>query len=199
MPLPFTTAHREQRFWRWFQANSERLFDFERDREAVFKDLTAELRRVHRDLTFEFGPVTDGKREFIISAGGIHDAFPAVRGLTACAPSLSNWAIIPFRPPKSLDFTLKIGGREFTADDMWFEAFEDEGRIALALYLRGYTPEQNEMFGQAAFILLDCALGEYAVETQVGGIEFRALPEDPAGQQLQPLRELRAIFDTRRH
>lgn len=43
----------EMQCQRWFQANSARLFAFERDQETMFTDLTIELRRVHKNLTFE--------------------------------------------------------------------------------------------------------------------------------------------------
>lgn len=118
MPLPFTNAHRQQRFWRWFQANSARLFAFESDQEVTFHDLTVELHRVNSNLTFEFGPVENGRREFIVSAGGIQAAFPAVRSLVASAPALPAWTVIPFRPPKSLDLRLAIGGLELGVDDL---------------------------------------------------------------------------------
>jgi hypothetical protein len=199
MPLPFTHASREQRFWRWFRVNSARLFAFEKDQEHIFDELARELQSVQKNLTFEFGPVSSGRREFIISAGGIHEAFPAVRSLVAAAPALSEWNVIAFRPPKSLDFVVEYGGLRLGADDIRFEAFREDTRIALALYLRGYTPKQREVFGNAAFILLDCALGEYVVETAVGGIDFRPLPPDPVPEHLLPFRDIRAVFDTVTH
>jgi hypothetical protein len=64
-------ASPETVFWRWFQANQEKLFDFERDQERIFDLLLAEMHKVDSDLTFEFGPEKNGKREFVISAGGM--------------------------------------------------------------------------------------------------------------------------------
>ena len=58
-------------FWRWFQDNEQDLFAFESDMERVFARLTDAIEAVHPELTFEFGPVEFGKREFVISAGGI--------------------------------------------------------------------------------------------------------------------------------
>jgi len=34
----FGRASREERFWQWFQAQSDRLFDFEADQDRVFKE-----------------------------------------------------------------------------------------------------------------------------------------------------------------
>jgi hypothetical protein len=193
------TPGHETRFWRWFETNSARIFDFENDQERVFDDLAVELRRVHRDLTFEFGPIADGRREFILSAGGIRAAFPAVLSLSASAPALAPWQIVAFRPPKSLDLTLVIADLSLGADDLWFEAFQDDDNIAIALYLRGYTESRDELFSQAAFILLDCALGEYTVGTRVGAVELRPLPEDPESADLYPFTSIRDFFDTTEH
>ena len=69
----FSKPTKEQRFWSWFARNTDRLFQFEADQEAIFDDLGAALEKVHPGLTFEFGPVREGKREFIVSADGIRE------------------------------------------------------------------------------------------------------------------------------
>jgi hypothetical protein len=79
-------ASPESDFWRWFQKNENALFDFERDQERTFDRLAAEMQKVDPSLTFEFGPKDDGRREFVISADGIVEAFPKVESLYAAAP-----------------------------------------------------------------------------------------------------------------
>lgn len=64
------------------------LFHFETDQEKTFDKLSAELKKANPDLTFEFGPVENGKREFVISAAGIKTAFPYVESLFNSAPKL---------------------------------------------------------------------------------------------------------------
>jgi hypothetical protein len=64
----------QHRFWKWFIAHEAELFDFEADQERIFDTLARQLAQVHPNLTFEFGPKTD-HREFVISAGGIREAF----------------------------------------------------------------------------------------------------------------------------
>src|SRR5215813_3394054 len=112
----------EARFWKWFQRRSERLFGFERDQDVMFEELTKELNRVNEGLTFEFGPVERGRREFIVSADGIKSVFPAVQKLVAAAPQMAEWEIIAFRPPKSLDYRIEIGELSIGVDDVWFRA-----------------------------------------------------------------------------
>jgi hypothetical protein len=191
----FKRTSPEERFWQWFEENSNRLFALETDRERVFRDLTAALYKVKQGLTFEFGPVRDGKREFIVSADGIRDRFPAVQSLVAAAPAMARWTVIPFRPPKNIDMAVEYGGHRISADDIWFKSETDGERIGLTLFVRGLTEETRNPVAGAAFILLDAALGEYAVETRVGFIEWDGLPDDPQAAGLKPFKTIRDVFD----
>jgi hypothetical protein len=195
----FERASREERFWRWFQAQSDRLFNFEADQDRVFKELAAALHKVEKGLTFELGPVRGSSREFIVSADGIRERFPAVRRLAAAAPSMPQWIVIPFRPPKDIEQIVRFGDVQLGPDDLWFTSEQSDGRIGLTLFVRGLTEENHRTLGGAAFILLDNALGEYVVETAIGFIEWRPLPGDPPGAGLTPFRRLRDVFDTAAH
>jgi len=94
----FGKSSPEETFWIWFQNNQDDLYNFERDREAVFDRLSEAMIRVHPDLTFEFGPILeDGRREFIISAAGIKEAFSSVEQLHTAAPELEKWIVLKFR------------------------------------------------------------------------------------------------------
>jgi hypothetical protein len=189
----FARATPEARFWKWFKKNSLRLFTFEANQDAVFASLDRALKGVHEGLTFEFGPVENGRREFIVSADGIKTVFPAVTRLVEAAPPIREWKVIPFRPPKSLDYEIEIHGCRVGADDVWFDAEEDRGKIGLRLYVRGFIPEKNTSLGHAAFLLLDNAVGEYVVEMNIGFIELHPLPADPAGLGLKPFRSIRSV------
>lgn len=185
----------QKRFWEWFRRNSERLFHFEQDQEAVFAELSGALARVSKGLTFEIGvEVKGGQREFIVSADGIRELFPVVQRLVAAAPALPGWTIVAFRQPKSLDFSIRIGEHELGADDVWFSATPEGERTALTLYVRGLTDENRRALAPAVFLLLDSAVGEYNVATKVCGIDSRPLPEDPAALGLQPLPALRELM-----
>ncbi len=185
----------EGNFWSWFSENSDRLFHFESDQEAVFSELRAALARVHQGLTFEFGPIDNGRRQFIVSADGIRERFPAVRRLVESAPEMPAWEVIPFRPPKDLDFVVEIGPYRLGVNDLWFLEKPDGHRTGLHLYIRGLNNENEEALSAAAFILLDNALGEYAVETRVGFITRNPLPESPASLNLKPFDSIRSVFD----
>jgi hypothetical protein len=127
-PMGFTLRNEtsEQRFWQWFEKNSAKLMNFESDQEAIFDELADQMHQVHPDLTFEIGLLENGKREFVVSADGIRDAFPAVKNLVDAAPPLKEWVIIPFRPPKGTEFTVQIGDYFLGTEDIWFSYEPDE-------------------------------------------------------------------------
>ncbi|MBS1994790.1 MAG: hypothetical protein JSS86_00710 [Cyanobacteria bacterium SZAS LIN-2] len=186
---------RQDRFWAWFQANENRLYHFEIDQEHTFDLLGAQLARVDPNLTFEFSPVRgDGTREFIISAGGIRSAFPAVETLYASAPKLARWKWIKFRPRRVPISDISFNGRTVRAADVKFRSYRDGSRLGLLLFVDGYNDADKKFYGQACYLILDEALGEYAVETQIGAIEVRGLT-DPNAAAARPLVELASDFD----
>ena len=183
LPMSCSQRHnsRESAFWRWFQANEARVFDFEKDQENVFGELQAQLHQVHPNLTFEFGPKQGGKREFVISADGIKEAFPAVIALADAAPALPRWRIIKFRPRRGFQSVVTLNGLQISPEQVQFTIEPDGEKVGITLFVEGYSPAEHERYAGIGYLLLDQALGEYDVETKVGFIEFKA---DSAGSKL---------------
>ena len=190
-----TTKTPEAEFWSWFVRNESRLFEFERDLERVFDDLGAAMRKVNPDLTFEFSPVRDnGRREFVISAGGIKSAFPAVEALTDAAPDLDRWQWIRFRPRRNEVTDITFEGQTIPHDEVHYLLAKDGEKVGLVLFFDGYTEARRGFFGNVGYLYLDQSLGEYSVEMQVGFIEFQSRESDYYAQA-RPLRELQEHFD----
>lgn len=167
----------EEKFWNWFTNNEEQIFHFENNQDQVFNSLDQALKTVNKYLTFEFGPVINGKREFVISADGIKEAFPAVEALYSKAPSFDNWEIVKFRqrrPPMNIQF----GDLLIKHTDLLVALAKQGSLIDLTVFIKGMTKEKARIFQQAAFILLDQAIGEYEMETKVGIIQV--MPYDPS-------------------
>jgi hypothetical protein len=183
----------DMRFWKWFQEHEETLFYFEKDQERVFDVLAAEMHKVHPDLAFEFGPVEDGRREFVISADGIKAAFPAVESLYASAPKLKRWTFIKFRPRRP-PMGVEYGGVKVKVDDVFFTLQPDGGKAGITIHVRGYESQHQKVYKGIALLMLDQALGEYDVETKVGFIEVKSLDETTPLQQ-KPLKDLPKVFD----
>ncbi|TDR20476.1 hypothetical protein [Marinicella litoralis] len=160
-------------FWKWFQKNDEMIFNFENDTEKTFDILSAALTKVDPELTFEFSPVRDnGKREFVISAGGIKKSFPSVELLFNSAPKLKQWIIVKFRPRRTPLNDLTFGGISIKSDDVYYNLYKDDDKLGVILFFDNYSEEQHSTYGNLGYLFLDEALGEYDVETKLGFIEF---------------------------
>jgi len=158
----FAKNTKEEIFWKWFIKNQEEIYAFEKDREVVFDRLSKALHKVHEELTFEFSPVfKDGTREFVISAGGVKDAFPMVESLANLAPDLKKWAIVKYRQRSSPLSNLKFGDKEINSEDVHYAIFKDEdpNKVGLIVFLEGYKDEQKSMWAQIGFLFLDGSFG----------------------------------------
>lgn len=185
---------KEEAFWKWFQANEVRLFDFEQDREKVFEELSRELKKVNPDLVFEFSPKKNEKRDFTVSADGIKDAFPAVIALVDKAPVLERWNILKFRQRGKPVVNIRLNGEELSTDQFKFTIEPDGEKAGITLYIDGYDPSRRDLFAKAGFLFLDNCLGEYDMETKVGFVEFGPASVSSSIPK-QSLSELPETFD----
>jgi hemoglobin-like flavoprotein len=185
---------KEQLFWDWFRKEEEALFSFEKDQERVYGALTFALAKVSPELTFEIGPDVDGVREFVISAGGIRAAFPAVETLALVAPSLPRWRIVEFRQRRDPLMPLEFGGKTVDPSSVQFSLLTNGEELGLYLFFDGYEEKEKAVWGQIGYLFLDQALGEYDVETKVGLIEFHR-PDAPQAAARYPLPQLPKLFD----
>jgi hypothetical protein len=188
----------DQAFWQWFQEHQDRLFNLEDDQDPILDELEKALGQIHSDLTFEFGPIEHGKREFVISANGIKEAFPAVRLLTAAAPALPQWMIISFRPRRDTIYDVTYGGITISPDDVLFSIQPDHGKVGITLYMRAYNPAEHDTYMDFAYLFLDQTLGEYDMATKVGYVEVAPF-EDTNTISKRPLHELPRAFDQLSH
>jgi hypothetical protein len=182
----------QEDFWKWFEQHQEEFLDFEEDRETLFQLLADALQRVDSRLTFEFGPPAT-KREFVISAGGIKAAFPAVVSLVNAAPSFANWRVTAFLPRRAPLNT--IGYRDKAADpeQVQFSLLDNGQTAGVRLFVPGFQEEDTD-WKQVGYLLLDDALGEYDVETRLGLIKMYS-PEVSTAEKRYPFHDLPQFFD----
>lgn len=198
-PMPMLAAEtKEQSFWNWFVKNEVRLFQVEKDQSALFGELGAAMSKVHEDLTFEFGPVdANGKRGFVISAGGIKAAFPSVESLHAAAPALPRWKFIKFRPRRASLSNVEFGGVTVEVKNVHYALFKDHDpkKVGIMLFLEGYVKAPGDSkLEQAGYLMLDEALGEFEVETYAGAIVFFGR-DSKYFERGRPIEELQGDFD----
>lgn len=160
----------ELQFWNWVKAEESRLFDFRQDQDRVFQLLSYELRKLNPDLTFQFGPLIEGKRELAISANGIKASFPSVLRLTECAPSFKQLKITAFRPRISPAFTTELEGASLLPQQVWVGMGQDGEFIALRVAVLGHEATDDTLLKRLVYLMLDGVLGEWDMETKVGGI-----------------------------
>ncbi|MCP3097842.1 hypothetical protein LZ198_03020 [Myxococcus sp. K15C18031901] len=186
----------DARFWHWFERNSARLLQSEAGQDPLLDELHQELLKAHPGLTFELGPLSDGHRELAISVDGTGRRFTSVKTLVAAAPALPGWRVVAFRRRKGADFAITLGKVTLKPEDVWFRA-ETQPRqpVEVSVYLNGFTEDDRPYFSLAAYLVLDDVLGEYDVETKVGGIGFEAFPKNPVESGLRPIAELAAVVD----
>ena len=182
----------EEAFWKWFQSNETSLFDFENDRERIFDRLGTEMHKVNPNLTFEFGPKENNRREFVISADGIREAFPAVEALYAAAPSLPRWKFIKFRPRRKPS-DISYGGVSVRAATVSVQMKPNGKKADITVFIPGYTQAAYNTYAAITFLFLDEALGEYDVETRVGQVNVQSPLKNPA--QTYTLEDLPRAFD----
>ncbi|MDR2602054.1 MAG: hypothetical protein LBC53_06350 [Spirochaetaceae bacterium] len=157
-------------FWKWFKKYSEKLFYYEKNGD-VLDELGDELRKINENLTFEFGPSDNNKRDFTISADGIQEAFPFVEKLFNAKPLLDKWNVQKFRRRGDLSLVITINNFTLYPNDIKYLLFPDKNKIGLLLFIKGFD-DNKDKFIDLAYIFLDNALGEYDVETKVGVINF---------------------------
>ena len=192
----FKCNSNEQKFWKWFNKNQIILFDFEINQEEIFDELNYQLKLVNEDLTFEFGPKINGKREFVISADGIETAFPSVISLYESAPKLEKWDIIKFRPRRFPLNEIHYNNIEIKVDDVRFILIKDNdpNKVGIILFIKNYNKNKENTFKSIGYLYLDEALGEYDVETKIGVIIFES-PKSKYNKESFPLKELAKMFD----
>lgn len=181
-------------FWDWVRAHTEELKEIRTGQEPIADALSAELQKAAPGLVFELGVGTD-PFEFIISADGIEGRFADVKRLTAAAGQVPGMKVIAFRPRKHVaGFEMQLGALKLAAADVKFTAAPDErpGKLALVLYVDGFTPATSQAIEKAGYVLLDAAIGEYDMETKIGTIDFKA---PPAPEAAKPLPELPSVVD----
>jgi hypothetical protein len=187
----------EQRFWDWFQRNQRRLLRSDPRDPLWVRDLSAHLKRVHPDLTWEASADTEPVRELIISANGMLSAFAAVDSLVDAAPPLPQWTIVRFRPrvPAYAGSKLEYEGILVRGDDIECVLTCEEQGLGLRIYIRGCPTAHDLQFAGAAFIHLDSALGEYDVGCKLGPISVLPFEDDADEPNRFPFSELRERFD----
>lgn len=184
-----TPERRIADFWDWWTSAGARSCAAAiegGDPHRVTEDISRHVEALQAGLAWEFAPGEVSEHVLVVTAEG--DA--ALRGLTrqwllAAPPADATWSYSDLRPPAR-----DVEGIVLSAEDSPDIAF---GKVTVAASLRGtafdvvvHHPAFPELPPAArariAFLALDAALGEAAVECWVGAVETSTVaPTDGIG------------------
>lgn len=177
------------RFWRWFEANAKDL-RAEPDLPKTMERISEALAKEHKGVFAEIG--SDGSdRLLVLSVDGDKKLFPMVEQLYAVRPKVPGWKLIAFRQRDASLSTIEMNGRKLEPKAMKFIAERHGALFDVTVYVPGFTTADD--FGNILFIALDHVVGEYDMETRIGGIEWAKLEAAPA--TARPLADLPKLID----
>lgn len=153
-----------------------------------FTRVADHLNSLNEGLLLIVGNRTEARPEIVISAGGIRDLFPLVMQVVDAAPEAvtARYDVRAFRPrvPNPRDMRIRLKGNEIGPVDIYWKAKQhrhDRTRCDLTLYVPGYidalpaNSTANQSVAEGVFVLLDHLVGEWAVEAQIGVIDWKAI------------------------
>lgn len=192
-------AEEDAEFWGWVKLHLAELKAVKTGKEPVTLGLTRALESISPGLVFELGIAVDGSEfELTISADGRKELFPVVQRLVAAAPQLPGTKVVAFRPRKKIeDFGMQVGAGRIAGNQLYFVASNDldrKGLVAVDLFVQDMKREDDDALKNAAFMLLEAAVGEYDLETKIGTIDIKPAPAKIEAP-LRPLKDLPATLD----
>lgn len=188
-PTAASAETAEARFWKWFVQNADALHA-EPDLRKVMERISDELAKVDKGVFAEIGSDGD-ERLLVMSVDGDKKLFPVVERLYAARPKIEGWKIVAFRQ-RDKDLTvIEMSGRKLDPKAMKFVAERKAELLDVTIYIPGFTSAKE--FGSILFIALDHTVGEYDMETRIGGIDWAKLESAPP--DARPLSELPKLID----
>ena len=179
-----TTDDRIGQFWKWFDTNKQRI---EADAKGMVPVIATELERVHPDLRHELG--IGQPMEMFVSAGGIREMIPYVERTVELAPSIEGWKVVAFLQPKQDSLTVAYEGFTLMRSQVKWTGSKDGDLLDVVFFIDGLDEQRRSAYVGATFVMLDSVLGEYAVMTKIGQVDFRPISDAP--QDAKPIESLR--------
>ena len=181
-------------FWNWFSENLDYIETIFESPHMVTGAVGKMLETVAPNANFEIGKNGQGNFEIILIAGGLAENIETIIGLYKAAPKMNNWIVTPFGPRQDMPL-LEFNGLSFNITDYFYQCRADEGRPGLLICIKGYDPALENEYKSAAFMFMDCVLGEYDVMTKIGAIDFVDYPENAEEFGLKDFTYLAADID----
>lgn len=179
-------------FWQWWAVAAAELADAipMATVSRYVAVVTARVSAIDPGLTWEFAPGRTSRHQLTVTAEGD----PALRRvarqwLRAAPPPDTVWSFHDMRQPGPLGFRLRIGGVDLNLNEVRVAGTRHGSGLDVIVHHPLFASIPQQVQAQIAFLSLDTALGEEAVELWIGGVG-RATDE-PLGSR--PLAELPAM------
>ncbi len=193
-------------FWKWFTKNKSSymfLDQVSQDEKGKLLDVfIKELYKYSKNVYFEIGgDPKDEKIDLIITAEGVRAYFETVEFLVDKAPKFKDWKVIAFKPPLGIGFKVKLGTYEFEPNKTIFiplSSEEEPNGIGIKVCFPDYTQEEQNIFTNGTFFMLDIILGEKSVALDIDYIDVVKTPEDILNHPFMYLSEIKKFIDKKK-
>jgi hypothetical protein len=184
----------ENEIWNWFSKNNKDLIDFlhsDMSDYSIYNEFTGLVQQFSEYLFPEITGHESGKYVLIITCDSRREGIPFVEKLCNAAPIFENWIIEKYRKPGHI-LQLNFNGLEFEAEDVKVNYQMTNGIYDIKILIANYNRD-DDRYKSLAFLYLDHFVGEYAVMTKIGYIDFDNLSKNADGVALEEFRKIIGI------
>jgi hypothetical protein len=184
-------------FWEWFVEQDASLSQVNTHRDPALDGLLSSLQRIDPSLFFELCSNAT-PHEFILTVQGDSSKYALADAVIAAAPTLENWVFSALKPPMGFGFRTEYDGFVLDPATMWFLPMESPSNptsIGLRIGIPDLDIDRLLDARNACLVVLDTALGERTVSTEIGHVEVVSLPPDPANKGYIELNELGSYLE----
>jgi hypothetical protein len=168
-------------FWSWFTKHEQDMKTIRTAEGKCFVDLIDHLHQIDAGLFAEI--CTESHPcDLVITAGGLLRLIPLVERVVSAAPAIPGWTFTALKPAHGFDFKTSYEGVAFDPKAMWFLPLESKSRpeqFAIRVGVPDYDETRRKQTLAAIFIILDTALGERCVASDIHYIEAAEVPSEP--------------------
>ena len=199
-PRPHDSPADVDAFWQWWSAEgaarTAEAIDA-RDLDAWASVLSQRVDAVHPGLAWELGAGAASEHVLVVTAEGDPELRSVARRWRRAAPAADRvWEYSDVRlPTDGLDWSLTLDGRGVEAAEVRVAVTPVHDGVDVVVHAPAFADLDQQARDTAAFLLLDAALGEAAVDTWVGAVESSGEPAPPAAEDLEVLRRRVAELD----
>ncbi|MBD8083825.1 DUF695 domain-containing protein [Chryseobacterium sp. GCR10] len=189
-------------FWDWFLTEEKEFYEVIKNHKNIETDffdiISPKLKQLNEGYYFLCGMSDDAVAELIITADGDVKNIVFAEEIIAEAPKSERWKFTALKPEMNLDHGIKMDGKDFSQDNIFFYSNEIEGypdEIDVTFVYEGLTEENKNDCVTGVCIFLDNFLGELNFATQID--TFNVVGTDEAEAELVPVSKLRDFLSWR--